>query len=457
MLNKSGAKSYQMDMCTGSILKKMLIFSLPLMASSMLQLLFNAADIIVVGRFAGDNALAAVGSNTALINLLTNFFMGLSIGANVLVARYFGAKNDKDLSETVHTAMMLSIYSGIILTVIGVLCAKQILIWMQTPEAVLGLATVYLRIYFLGMTATMIYNFGSAILRAVGDTKRPLYYLFAAGIVNVILNLIFVIGFKLSVMGVAIATVISQCISAFLILKCMVHESGSIRLDLRNLGINKEKFIKIVQIGLPASLQGVIFSLSNVVIQSSVNSFGSIAMAGYTAANNILGFLYMSVNSITQACMSFTSQNYGVGKLKRMDKVLRDCAILSISIAAVLGGLAYSFGPQILTVYTSDPKVINCGMEILAYTSITYFLCGIMDLFPGALRGMGYSAVPMVLSVIGTVGTRIVWVFGIFPNHRSLSVLFVSYPVSWILTIVLQVVCFYFVRKRVHQKEKRLL
>ena len=457
MLNKSGAKSYQMDMCTGSILKKMLIFSLPLMASSMLQLLFNAADIIVVGRFAGDNALAAVGSNTALINLLTNFFMGLSIGANVLVARYFGAKNDKDLSETVHTAMMLSIYSGIILTVIGVLCAKQILIWMQTPEAVLGLATVYLRIYFLGMTATMIYNFGSAILRAVGDTKRPLYYLFAAGIVNVILNLIFVIGFKLSVMGVAIATVISQCISAFLILKCMVHESGSIRLDLRNLGINKEKFIKIVQIGLPASLQGVIFSLSNVVIQSSVNSFGSIAMAGYTAANNILGFLYMSVNSITQACMSFTSQNYGVGKLKRMDKVLRDCAILSISIAAVLGGLAYSFGPQILTVYTSDPKVINCGMEILAYTSITYFLCGIMDLFPGALRGMGYSAVPMVLSVIGTVGTRIVWVFGIFPNHRSLSVLFVSYPVSWILTIVLQVMCFYFVRKRVHQKEKRLL
>jgi Na+-driven multidrug efflux pump len=267
-----------LDMCTGSILKKMLIFSLPLMASSMLQLLFNAADIIVVGRFAGDNALAAVGSNTALINLLTNFFMGLSIGANVLVARYFGAKNDKDLSETVHTAMMLSIYSGIILTVIGVLCAKQILIWMQTPEAVLGLATVYLRIYFLGMTATMIYNFGSAILRAVGDTKRPLYYLFAAGIVNVILNLIFVIGFKLSVMGVAIATVISQCISAFLILKCMVHESGSIRLDLRNLGINKEKFIKIVQIGLPASLQGVIFSLSNVVIQSSVNSFGEITV-----------------------------------------------------------------------------------------------------------------------------------------------------------------------------------
>ena len=452
MLNKSGAKSYQMDMCTGSILKKMLIFSLPLMASSMLQLLFNAADIIVVGRFAGDNALAAVGSNTALINLLTNFFMGLSIGANVLVARYFGAKNDKDLSETVHTAMMLSIYSGIILTVIGVLCAKQILIWMQTPEAVLGLATVYLRIYFLGMTATMIYNFGSAILRAVGDTKRPLYYLFAAGIVNVILNLIFVIGFKLSVMGVAIATVISQCISAFLILKCMVHESGSIRLDLKNLGINKEKFIKIVQIGLPASLQGVIFSLSNVVIQSSVNSFGSIAMAGYTAANNILGFLYMSVNSITQACMSFTSQNFGVGKYKRVDLVLRDCMILTVGVSLVLGGGAYLFGNEVLRIYTNDSEVVRCGVEILSITTVPYFLCGIMDLFPGSLRGMGYSTVPMILSVVGTVGMRIFWIYRVFPLHRSLYVLFISYPASWTFTIIMQVICFICVRKIVNRR-----
>ena len=359
MLNKSGAKSYQMDMCTGSILKKMLIFSLPLMASSMLQLLFNAADIIVVGRFAGDNALAAVGSNTALINLLTNFFMGLSIGANVLVARYFGAKNDKDLSETVHTAMMLSIYSGIILTIIGVLCAKQILIWMQTPEAVLGLATVYLRIYFLGMTATMIYNFGSAILRAVGDTKRPLYYLFAAGIVNVILNLIFVIGFKLSVMGVAIATVISQCISAFLILKCMVHESGSIRLDLRNLGINKEKFIKIVQIGLPASLQGVIFSLSNVVIQSSVNSFGEITVAGNSAAANIEGFVYVAMNSLYQAAISFTGQNVGAGKYERVNRILYTAEACVIVVGLVLGNGALFFGRQLLSIYTENPAVID--------------------------------------------------------------------------------------------------
>ena len=303
----------------------------------------------------------------------------------------------------------------------------------------------------------MLYNYGAAILRAIGDTKRPLIFLIISGIANAALNMTLVIIFHMGVAGVAIGTIISQLISCVLVLTCLYRSEGSYQLRFSKLKINGAYMEQIFQVGVPAGIQSTVINLSNALLQSSVNSFGSIAMAGYTAANNILGFLYMSVNSITQACMSFTSQNYGVGKLKRMDRVLRDCAILSVSIAAVLGGLAYSFGPQILTVYTSDPKVISCGMEILAYTSITYFLCGIMDLFPGALRGMGYSAVPMVLSVIGTVGTRIVWVFGIFPNHRSLSVLFVSYPVSWIITIVLQVVCFYFVRKRVHQKEKRLL
>ena len=309
----------------------------------------------------------------------------------------------------------------------------------------------------MGMPFFMLYNYGAAILRAIGDTKRPLIFLIISGIANAALNMILVILFHMGVAGVAIGTIISQLISCVLVLTCLYRSEGSYQLRFSKLKINGAYMEQIFQVGVPAGIQSTVINLSNALLQSSVNSFGSIAMAGYTAANNILGFLYMSVNSITQACMSFTSQNYGVGKLKRMDKVLRDCAILSISIAVVLGGLAYCFGPQILTIYTSDPKVINCGMEILAYTSITYFLCGIMDLFPGALRGMGYSAVPMVLSVIGTVGTRIVWVFGIFPNHRSLSVLFVSYPVSWIITIVLQVVCFYFVRKRVHQKEKRLL
>ena len=343
------------------------------------------------------------------------------------------------------------------MAVIGVLLAKWALEIMGTPDDVIGQSALYMRIYFMGMPFFMLYNYGAAILRAIGDTKRPLIFLIISGIANAALNMILVILFHMGVAGVAIGTIISQLISCVLVLTCLYRSEGSYQLRFSKLKINGAYMEQIFQVGVPAGIQSTVINLSNALLQSSVNSFGSIAMAGYTAANNMLGFLYMSVNSITQACMSFTSQNYGVGKLKRMDKVLRDCAILSISIAVVLGGLAYSFGPQILTVYTSDPKVINCGMEILAYTSITYFLCGIMDLFPGALRGMGYSAVPMVLSVIGTVGTRIVWVFGIFPNHRSLSVLFVSYPVSWILTIVLQVVCFYFVRKRVHQKEKRLL
>jgi len=444
-------------MCNGSIMDKLISFSLPLMVSGILQLAFNAVDIIVVGRFSGSQALAAVGSTTALINVFANLFIGISLGANVLAARFYAAGKDREMSETVHTSITLALISGIMMAVIGVLLAKWALEIMGTPDDVIGQSALYMRIYFMGMPFFMLYNYGAAILRAIGDTKRPLIFLIISGIANAALNMILVILFHMGVVGVAIGTIISQLISCVLVLTCLYRSEGSYQLRFSKLKINGAYMEQIFQVGVPAGIQSTVINLSNALLQSSVNSFGSIAMAGYTAANNILGFLYMSVNSITQACMSFTSQNYGVGKLKRMDKVLRDCAILSISIAAVLGGLAYSFGPQILTVYTSDPKVINCGMEILAYTSITYFLCGIMDLFPGALRGMGYSAVPMVLSVIGTVGTRIVWVFGIFPNHRSLSVLFVSYPVSWILTIVLQVVCFYFVRKRVHQKEKRLL
>ena len=444
-------------MCNGSIMDKLISFSLPLIVSGILQLAFNAVDIIVVGRFSGSQALAAVGSTTALINVFANLFIGISLGANVLAARFYAAGKDREMSETVHTSITLALISGIMMAVIGVLLAKWALEIMGTPDDVIGQSALYMRIYFMGMPFFMLYNYGAAILRAIGDTKRPLIFLIISGIANAALNMILVILFHMGVAGVAIGTIISQLISCVLVLTCLYRSEGSYQLRFSKLKINGAYMEQIFQVGVPAGIQSTVINLSNALLQSSVNSFGSIAMAGYTAANNMLGFLYMSVNSITQACMSFTSQNYGVGKLKRMDKVLRDCVILSISIAAVLGGLAYCFGPQILTVYTSDPKVINCGMEILAYTSITYFLCGIMDLFPGALRGMGYSAVPMVLSVIGTVGTRIVWVFGIFPNHRSLSVLFVSYPVSWIITIVLQVVCFYFVRKRVHQKEKRLL
>ncbi len=311
---RTKAKQYEMDMCSGPILRKMLMFALPLMLSSILQLLFNAADIVVVGKFAGDNSLAAVGSNTALINLLTNLFIGLSIGANVVAARSYGAKTWDDLRDTVHTSMLLSMISGGLLMVLGVIGARQMLIWMQTPEEVLPLATTYLRIYFLGMASTMVYNFGSALLRAVGDTKRPLYFLLCAGVINVVLNLIFVVGFHLDVMGVAIATVISETVSALLVLRCLMKESGGIHLELRALHIHRKKMIQILRIGLPAGFQGVVFALSNVVIQSSVNIFGNIVVAGNSAAANLEGFVYMAMNAFYQTTLSFVSQNYGAGE-----------------------------------------------------------------------------------------------------------------------------------------------
>ena len=438
-------------MCNGSIMDKLISFSLPLMLSGILQLMFNAVDIIVVGRFSGSVALAAVGSTTALINVFTNLFIGISLGANVLAARFFAAGKEKEMSETVHTAITLALISGVIMAFVGLIFSRGALELMDTPEDVIGQSTLYMKIYFLGMPFFMLYNYGAAILRAVGDTKRPLIFLIISGVVNAGLNMILVIVFHLDVEGVAIATVISQLISCVLVLRCLYRSQTSYQLRFSKLKINTAYLKQIFQVGIPAGIQSTVINFSNALLQSSVNSFGSIAMAGYTAANNIFGFLYMSVNSVTQACMSFTSQNYGVRKYKRMDKVLIDCIIISVVTALTLGCSAYFFGPELLKIYTKDSEVIQCGMEIMAYTTVPYFLCGIMDLFPGALRGMGHSAVPMILSVIGTVGTRIVWIFGIFPNHRSLSVLFISYPASWILTIVMQVICFYFVRRKVHK------
>ena len=442
---------YEIDMCNGSIMDKLISFSLPLMLSGILQLMFNAVDIIVVGRFSGSAALAAVGSTTALINVFTNLFIGISLGANVLAARFFAAGKDKEMSETVHTAITLALISGVIMAFVGLIFSRGALELMDTPEDVIGQSALYMKIYFLGMPFFMLYNYGAAILRAVGDTKRPLIFLIISGVVNAGLNMILVIVFHLDVEGVAIATVISQLISCVLVLRCLYRSQTSYQLRFSKLKINTAYLKQIFQVGIPAGIQSTVINFSNALLQSSVNSFGSIAMAGYTAANNIFGFLYMSVNSVTQACMSFTSQNYGVRKYKRMDKVLIDCIIISVVTALTLGCSAYFFGSEILKIYTKDSEVIQCGMEIMAYTTVPYFLCGIMDLFPGALRGMGHSAVPMILSVIGTVGTRIVWIFGIFPNHRSLSVLFISYPASWILTIVMQVICFYFVRRKVHK------
>lgn len=446
---------YEIDMCNGTLMDKLISFSLPLMLSGILQLLFNAVDIIVVGRFTGSQALAAVGSTTALINIFTNLFIGISLGANVLAARFYASGKEKEMSETVHTSITLALISGLVMALAGVLLARFALNLMGTPNDVIDQSVLYMRIYFLGMPFFMLYNYGAAILRAVGDTKRPLFFLVISGMTNAVLNLVLVIVFHMGVAGVAIGTIVSQLISSILVLRCLYTSNTSYRLYFSKLGIKTQYLKQIFQVGIPAGIQSTVINLSNALLQSSVNSFGSVAMAGYTAANNIFGFLYMSVNAVTQSCMSFTSQNYGVKKLKRMDRVLLDCMILSVGVALTFGCGAYFFGPELLKIYTSDADVIRCGVEVLAFTTVPYFCCGIMDLLPGALRGMGHSGVPMILSIIGTVGTRIVWIFGLFPAHRSLSFLFISYPVSWILTILMQAVCFCFVRKHVHQSVNR--
>lgn len=435
-------------MCNGTIMDKLISFSLPLMVSGILQLMFNAVDIIVVGRFSGSQALAAVGSTTALINVFINLFMGISLGANVLAARYYAAGRDREMSETVHTSIMLALISGVVMAFVGVFFAKGALELMDTPADVIDQSALYMRIYFMGMPFFMLYNYGAAVLRAIGDTRRPLLFLIIAGAANAILNLIFVAVFGLGVAGVAIATVISQMISCVLVLGCLIRTDAIYRLEWKKLRVNRWCLGQIFRVGIPAGVQSTVINFSNVLLQSSVNSFGSTAMAGYTAANNLFGFMYTSVNAVTQACMSFTSQNYGAGQWKRMGKVLRHCLFLTTAVSLMLGSVIYSFGPEILKLYTEEPDVIASAMEVLSYTTLTYFMCGIMDLFPGALRGMGFSAAPMVLSIIGTVGTRLVWIYGIFPMHRSLSVLFVSYPVSWLLTIVMQVTCYLILKKR---------
>ncbi|MCD7828405.1 MAG: MATE family efflux transporter [Clostridiales bacterium] len=448
-------RSYTVDMCSGPVLSKMLMFALPLMLSSILQLLFNAADIIVVGRFAGDQALAAVGSTSSIINLLTNIFVGLSVGANVLTARYLGSKEDKELSETIHTAMLLSIISGVILTVIGVVCAKQILIWMQTPDTVLDLAVLYLRIYFAGMTAMMIYNFGSAILRASGDTRRPLYFLTAAGVINIGLNLFFVIKLNLSVAGVALATIVSQSISAILIIICMTREQGVMKLNPKKLKIHKSKLKKIIQVGLPAGIQGSLFSLSNVVIQSSINSFGDVVMAGNSAAANIEGFVYAAMNSFYQTAISFTSQNYGAGNIKRIRKILVT-ALACVTVTGVFfGGGAYALGKYLLRIYSANDAVIQAGIARMGVICVTYFLCGMMDVMVGMLRGVGCSVLPTCVSLLGACGFRILWIFTIFrmEEYHTIKVLYLSYPASWILTLTVHIICFTVIYKRLLKKQ----
>jgi len=443
-----------MNLCEGSILNKLLLFSLPLIASSVLQLFFNAADVVVVGQFAGDNSLAAVGSNGSIINLLTNVFMGLSVGANVLVARYFAAKQEQELRKTVHTAITISVICGVILAIVGVVAAKQLLIWMQSPAEVIDLATLYLRIYFIGMPATMVYNFGAAILRGVGDTKRPLYYLAFAGIVNVILNLIFVIAFKMDVAGVALATVISQCISAILVLRCLAKEESAIRLEKQYLGVDKKILLRILQIGLPAGLQGSLFSLSNVVIQSSINGFGATVVAGNSAASNIEGFVYVAMNAFSQAIVAFVSQNIGAGKYERINKVVITTQLCVLAVGLILGNAVYLLGEPLLGLYTDSQVVIAAGIKRLAVICTTYALCGMMDSMVGALRGLGYSVMPMIVSLLGACAFRMAWIFVFFQieQFHTIDTVYFAYPISWTLTLSVHVICFLVVRRRLKKK-----
>lgn len=447
---------YEIDMTTGSILPKMLRFTLPLMLSSMLQLLFNAADIIIVGKSGenGDFYMGAVGSNGALINLLIGLFIGLSVGSNVVAARCFGAKEDEELSKTVHTSMMVALVSGALLTVAGLIFSKQMLVLMDTPEELIEYSSRYLSIYFLGMIPTTVYNFGSALLRAIGDTKRPLYYLTAAGILNVILNIITVLVFDLNVSGVAIATVVSQTMSAALVVRCLMKESGGIKLVPSKLRFDRAKLAQIIRIGLPAGLQGTLFSLSNVVIQSSINKFGPVVVSGNSAAANLEGFVYVAMNSFYQAVISFVSQNFGVRKYKRIVRSLLTGVACAVVVGLVLGISLTICGNPLLHIYANSQEVVDAGEVRFLYVAAPYFLCGIMDTLVGGLRGIGYSFAPMVVSLMGACVFRIIWIktiFAIMPG-ASISWVYISYPISWALTAAVHAVCFFFLLRRVKRK-----
>lgn len=449
------AKKYSMNMTEGPLLPKIISFTLPLIASSVLQLLFNAADMIVAGRYVGANALAAIGSTSALINLLVNLFMGLSVGGNVLVARFFGSGREKDVSETVHTAILLSITSGAFLAFFGYVTAPKLLLIMGTPAEVLELASLYIRIYFMGMPVMMLYNFGSAILRAIGDTKRPLFFLTIAGVVNVICNVTFIVFLNRGVDGVAMATVLSQALSAFLVLGCLIKTDECYKVEIKKLRFAGDKLLQILRLGIPAGIQGCLFSFSNVLIQSSVNSFGADTMAGNSAASNIEGFVYVIMNAFHHTALSFTSQNYGAKNFERIKKVCFNCMIL-VSLCGLSSGLiAYAFGPKLLSLYANSADreiVVRYGMTRMSIIMLSYFTCGTMDCMVGCIRGLGYSVMPTIVSLLGACGFRILWIFTIFAGMHTLECLYVSYPISWIITTLTHIVCYVIVFKKMRKR-----
>ena len=439
---------YEIDMLNGPVMPKLLAFAVPLILSSVLQLTFNAADVIVVGKFEGDAALAAVGAPGPLINLLVNLFLGLSVGANVVVARYHGAGDMKQTGDGVHTAMLMSLLSGLSVGVFGFFLAGKFLSWMNTPADVLPLATAYMRIYFLGMPANMIYNFGAAILRSIGDTRRPLMYLTIAGVVNVILNIIFVAAFHMGVSGVALATITAQVISATLVTLCLIRTEGDIHLDPRRLRLNPGKALEIAKIGIPAGLQGICFSISNVIIQATVNSFGTIATAGNTAASNIEGYIYVCMNAMHQAAITFTSQNVGAYRHDRISKVCRAALLAVTGVGLGLGVILLLFMRVFFHIYTDDPAVIASAAMRSSIIAPTYFLCGMQDVMVGVLRGMGESVRPMFVSVMGICVLRLVWIWCVYPFNPTLTMLYLSYPISWIITFCVQFSLYLWVKKR---------
>lgn len=462
-VNSLKSRDRSMDMTSGSIFPKIIRFTLPLLLMGTLQLLYNAADIVVVGRWGSDASLAAVSSTGALINLIVNVFMGLSVGTSVVVAQHFGAGRMKDVSETVHTSIAVAAISGIAVGVFGFFAAKGMLELMDSPENVIDLSALYVKIYFIGMPANMLYNFGAAVLRAVGDTKRPLYYLSISGVINVILNLIFVIAFKMDVAGVALATIISQVVSAVLVLACLMHSDGAIKLYVKKLRIHKDKLINILSVGLPAGIQGSIFSISNVIIQSSINFFGDAAMAGSGAGANIEGFIYMAMNSVYQAAITFTSQNFGAEKYRRIKTVAFECMGLVTAVGLSLGIIVKLFDTQLLSIYTDVQAEIEFGVIRMSVILLTYFLDGTMDVMVGLLRGIGHSVLPTVGTIAFVCGFRMLWIFTFFAQYKasvnndpakSLTVLFLSYPISWIMATLSHTICFLVIFGKIVKKAK---
>ena len=453
------AKIHEMNMTEGPLLKKLISYAIPVMLSGMLQLLFNTVDVIVVGRFVGEEALASVGACGSTINLFIGLFMGLSVGANVLVSRYYGARRYEDMNETMHTSLFLAVIFGVVVAAAGFFLARPVLELLKTPkeDGVLDQAVVYLRIYVAGAPVILLYNFGASCLRAVGDTERPLLYLTIGGVANVLLNLFFVLVVKIGVAGVAIGTVASNLLAGILVLRCLARNNGTLRLRKEEVRNKKDKLLGILRIGILSGLQGTVFSLSNMVIQSSINTFGHITMAGNTAASNLEGFVYNAMNSMHQSNLSFTAQNLGAKKYDRVWKALGLSLIMVTVIGLTLGVAAYLLSPWLLQLYTDSPAAIEKGILRMQYLCLPYFICGMMDVLVGSLRGLGASFIPMVVSLTGCCVLRLVWIATVFSAYRTLESLYIVYPISWGITAIVHFICFLIIFRRIrnHMERKR--